>query len=101
MRGFEVADGNPREFLETVKREISEREYDDFVAIRLDDGRLIVEFSWMGRTSLTYRIEEFDRGFRAVLERRRVSPFHAPFKAGFEERFDEILAGVGARSIDP
>ena len=99
MNAFTVSEGSPENFVDRVQGEIKSRDFEDIASIRLDGGVLVVAFSWMGTTSLTYRITNEDRGFSVRLERQRVSPFHAPFKAGFIERFDQILAKVGARSL--
>lgn len=96
MNAFTVSDGKPGDFVARVTREIRDRQFEDIASVCLKGDALIVVFSWMGTTSLTYRIRPEGRGFSARLERQKVSPFHAPFKAGFEERFDQILAKVGA-----
>ena len=99
MKAFAVNEGSPEDFVDRVQGEIKSRQFEDIASIRVEGDLLIVDFSWIGTTSLTYRLQPQDRGFSAVLERKKVSPFHAPFKAGFEERFDQILAKVGARSV--
>ncbi len=99
MNAFTVSEGSPEDFVDRVRGEIKSRQFEDIASIRLDGEVLGVVFSWMGTTSLTYRILTEGRGFSARLERQKVSPFHAPFKAGFIERFDQILANVGARSV--
>ncbi len=99
VEAFIVDQGTPEDFVSRVRREIKAREFEDIASIFFDGGAVVVVFSWMGTTSLTYRIQLGVHGFSAHLERRKVSPFHAPFKAGFVERFDHILAKVGARSL--
>ena len=99
MQAFSVDQGLPEDFVVRVEREIHSRQFEDIASIRLKGDTLVVVFSWMGTTSLIYRVRVEGGGFTAELERTKVSPFHAPFKAGFEERFDHILAKVGARSL--
>ncbi len=99
MNAFTVSEGSPKDFVDRVQGEIKSRQFEDIASIRLEGGVLVVAFSWMGTTTLTYRIMSEGRGFSARLERQKVSPLHAPFKAGFIERFDQILATVGARSV--
>ena len=99
MNAFTVSDGSPEDFVVRVQREIKFRQFEGIASVRLDGGALVVTFSWVGTTSLTYRVMPESSGFSAQLERQKVSPFHAPFKAGFIERFDQILATVGARSL--
>lgn len=99
MKAFIVNEGNPEDFVGKVRGEIESRQFEDIASIHHEGEVLIVSFSWMGRTSLTYRLHPETQGFSAVLEDQKVSPFHLPFKAGFEERFDQILARVGARSV--
>ena len=99
MKAFNVREGSPEDFVVKVQGEIEARQFQDVASIRLEGDELIVSFSWMGKTSLTYRLQPQARGFSAVLIDQRLSPFHLPFKAGFEERFDQIMANVGARSV--
>jgi len=99
VKAFTVSEGSPGDFVVRVQGEIKSRQFEDIASVRLEGGVLVVTFSWMGKTSLKYRLQPQTRGFSAVLERQKVSPFHAPFKAGFEERFDQIIAKVGARSL--
>jgi len=99
VNAFTVSEGSPEDFVDRVQGELMSRQFEDIASIRLDGEVLLVAFSWMGTTSLTYRVMPEVRGFSARLERQKVSPFHAPFKAGFIERFDQILATVGARSV--
>ncbi len=100
MKAFSVSEGSPGDFVARVQGEIKSRQFEEIASIRLEGDALIVAFSWMGTTLLTYCLQPQARGFSAVLERQKVSPFHVPFKAGFEERFDQIMAKVGARSVD-
>ncbi len=99
MNAFTVSEGSPGDFVARVQSEIKYRQFEDIASIRTEGDLLIVAFSWIGTTSLTYRLQSQSQGFSAVLERQKISPFHAPFRAGFEERFDQILAKVGARSV--
>lgn len=98
MQAFSVSEGRPEDFVARVKNALRERNFEDIASVRLDGDKLVVSFSWIGTTSLTYHILPEGQGFSAQLERQKVSPFHAPFKAGFNERFDQILTKVGARA---
>lgn len=99
MKSFAVTSGSPAEFVERVRRELSERGLNRFAELSGDDSRLVVRFRWMGATELHYRIEPAAPGFRAFLDRESVSPLHAPFRQSFDDRFDEVLAKVGATTI--
>lgn len=96
MKAFSVRQGRPEEFVDRIRREIERRDFSDIASIGLQDDLLKVTFSWMGKTTLTYRLTPWGDGFSAVLEDEDVSAFHRPFRAGFEERFDQIIATVGA-----
>jgi hypothetical protein len=100
MKSFAVASGSPAEFIDRVRRELAERGLDRFAELAGDDSMLVVRFRWMGTTELRYRLEPADGGFSAVLDRQSVSPFHAPFRQSFDERFDDVLARVGAKPLD-
>jgi len=99
VRAFRVPGTSPQRFVEQVEREIDSRNFADIVAVAVKGNRLVVTFSWMGTSTLEYRLDDDGEGFSAHLERRRMSPFHAPFKAGFDERFEQVLAAVGASSL--
>jgi hypothetical protein len=98
VKSFEVENATPTEFVRRVRRELSERELDDYVEVDGGETGLVVRFRWMGSTELRYRLESTAEGFRAILDGQRVSPLHAPFRQKFDERFDQILARVGAKT---
>lgn len=99
MRSFEVDHGSPADFVDQVGRVLAERGLDSYVGLRLDGGDLVVRFRWMGSSELRYRLTEIDAGFRADLNGVKMSPFHAPFRQRFDERLEQVLAEVGARSV--
>ncbi len=99
MREFRVPGTSPQRFVERVEREIQAHDFADIAAVGLNSDRLVVTFSWMGTSTLEYRLEGDGEGFVARLEKRRMSPFHAPFKAGFDERFEKVLHSVGAELL--
>ena len=99
MRAFEVDAGSPADFVDQVGRVLAERELDSYVGLRLDGDELVVRFRWMGSSELRYVLSEIESGFRADLDDVRMSPFHAPFRQRFNERLDQVLAEVGARSV--
>ncbi len=96
MRAFRVPGTTPERFVEQVESEIQARDFGNIAAVGINGERLIVTFSWMGTSSLEYSLHVDGDGFVARLERRRMSPFHAPFRAGFDERFGKVLNSVGA-----
>jgi hypothetical protein len=96
VKSFAVTSGSPAEFIDRVRRELAERGLNRFTEIGGDDSALVVRFRWMGTTELRYRLERSTEGFLAILDHESVSPFHAPFRQGFDDRFDEVLARVGA-----
>jgi hypothetical protein len=63
------------------------------------NDEIVARISWLGTTELRYRVTEAAGGFRADLQRQRVAPLHGAFQQKFEERFEAILAKVGARLI--
>lgn len=99
MNTFEVEEATPSEFIDRVRRELSERGLSQYVEIEGSGAGLVVKFRWMGSTELRYRVEEEDDGFRAVLNGQSISPFHAPFRQKFDDQFDRILEKVGARTV--
>ena len=94
-----MENGSPADFVGEVGRVLAERGLDDYVGLRLDGDELVVLFRWMGSSELRYGLTEIEGGFRAELADVRMSRFHAPFRQRFDERLDQVLAEVGARSV--
>jgi hypothetical protein len=99
VKSFAVTSGSPAEFIDRVRREFAERGLNRFAELAGDDSQLVVRFRWMGTTELRYRLEPAGSGFLAFLDHESVSPFHAPFRQSFDERFDQVLAKVGAQPL--
>ena len=99
MHAFEFADGSIAEFIDRVRRALSERGLAEYVVLNRDGDELVVGFRWMGSSELRYRFAENEWGFRAELSGERMSPFHAPFKARFEEQFATVVGSVGAKVV--
>ena len=98
MQSFEVSSGTPLEFVERVRRELEQRGLGEHVSLWLEGDDLVVQFRWMGTTVLRYRWHDSGGVLRAELVEERVSPFHGAFRHTFEERFDQVLHTVGART---
>ena len=99
MRAFAVSAGTPNEFVERVSRELDERGLGRYVDLHVDGSDLEVRFRWMGTSVLRYRLQTVDGGFRADLVGERMSPLHGGFRHAFEERFDQVLGKVGAKTV--
>lgn len=97
MQSFTVEDSTPEAFVARVTAALEARGLASYVALGLDGDEIVARFRWMGTTELRYRVQHDGEGFRAVLGEQRVSPLHAAFRDRFDERFDQILTGVGAR----
>jgi len=99
MHSFEVPDVEVLPFLSRVRDELTRRELDDLVTVRLAGSEIVVRFTKLGTTELRFAVSNLARGFRAHLCRSRIAPFHAPFQSGFEDRFEEMIQVVGARLL--
>lgn len=99
MHSFEVVDSTPDGFVDVVRRALSARGLADHVRVQFVDGEIIARISWLGTSELRYRVRDSGSGFRADLERQRVSALHSAFQGRFEERFEDVLAAVGARML--
>jgi hypothetical protein len=99
MRAFEFGDGAPGEFVERVREVLVDRGLADYVNLRREGDELVVGFKWMGSSELRYRISENEAGFRAEPSGEKMSPFHAPFRQQFEDRFEKVVGAVGARVV--
>jgi len=99
VKSFELDNGTPAEFIDHVRRELADRGLNQYVSLDGNETELVVTFHWMGSTELRYRLEPRGDGFRAVLSGERVSPLHAAFRQRFDDRFDQVLAKVGAKTI--
>ena len=91
--------GNPDEFVVRVERALVEGGLGDYINVHLEEPELVVSFRWMGSSELRYRLTTGDGGFEARLTDEKMSVFHAPFRQRFEEKFDQVLEKVGARTI--
>lgn len=100
MHSFEVVDSTPDEFVGVVRNALSARGLADHVNVRYVDGEIVARISWLGTSELRYRVRDSGGpGFRADLERQRVSALHSAFQERFEERFEDVLAAVGAKML--
>jgi hypothetical protein len=99
MRAFAVSAGTPNEFVERVRRELAARNLGRYVELSIEGTDLAVRFRWMGTSVLRYRLQTADGGFRADLVSERMSPLHGGFRHAFEERFDQVLGKVGAKTV--
>ena len=86
---------SPTEFVDRARDVLSETAFDDIVSVWLEQSILVVRFSKLGTTELRYSLEEDGGGLSGELTRTRVAPLHAPFRAGFEQRFAEIITRLG------
>ncbi|MCG6964159.1 MAG: hypothetical protein LJE95_12920 [Acidobacteria bacterium] len=98
MQAFEVPGMGPVAFVDRVRKELSGRELGEIVTLELDGDELVVRFSRMGTSELRYALDVADGGFSARLTDERIALLHGAFRQTFEEKFDQIIAHVGARS---
>lgn len=98
MQSFEVPGMDPGAFVERVRKELSGRELGEIVTLDLDGDELIVRFSRMGTSELRYALDVADGGFSARLADERIALLHGAFRQTFEDKFEQIIAHVGARS---
>ena len=99
VHAFEFAEGSIVEFIDRVRRALSERGLAEYVHLNRENDELVVGFRWMGSSELRYRFWENETGFRAELSGERMSPFHAPFRKRFEEQFATVVDSVGATVV--
>ena len=99
MKAFVMDQGNPEEFVVRVERALVERGLGDYINLHLEEPVLVVRFRWMGTSELRYRLTTGGGGFEARLTDEKMSPFHAAFRQRFEDKFDQVLGKVGARTI--
>ncbi len=98
MHSFRVDEVGPEAFVERVRDALSRRRFDDIATVWLRGSELLVRFRRLGTTTLRFLVHpQPDGGFRADYAGADVAALHAPFAAAFEERFEDLLAGVGAR----
>jgi hypothetical protein len=97
MHSFEVTDSTPNQFVTRVNRSLEDHGLSSHVSTSVQGDEIVARISWLGTTELRYRVFENAPGFRAELQRQKVAPLHGAFQQKFEERFEAILAKVGAR----
>jgi hypothetical protein len=97
MRPFEFADGSPDTFVARAREALRQLDLDGIVSLKLEADELIVVFSRLGTSVLRFGIESIaNGGFRTELKSSQVSPLHAAFREGFEQRFAEVVTLAGA-----
>jgi hypothetical protein len=99
MHSFEVSGGTADEFVRKLSRALVDRGLAEYVEVHLVGDEMVARLRWLGTTELRYRVIPRDEGFLAELGRKRVSPLHAPFRAGFDERFEQVLSELGATLV--
>jgi hypothetical protein len=98
MQSFEVPGMGPDAFVERVREELSGRELGEIVTLEREGDELVVRFSRMGTSELRYALDVADGGFSARLTDERIALFHGAFRQTFEDKFEQIIAHVGARA---
>jgi hypothetical protein len=99
MRAFEVSNGSAADFVGRVSSALAEGGLADYVRLGIEGADLVVRFRWMGSSQLRYRLIETENGFRAEPSGERISPLHAPFRRQFDEKLEQVLEKVGARTV--
>jgi hypothetical protein len=97
VHSFEVDNSTPDRFVTLVNRSLEDHGLASHVTVRFVADEIVARISWLGTTELRYRVQSTADGFTAELQRQRVAPLHGAFQHKFEERFEAILAKVGAR----
>ena len=100
MHSFEVKNESCKSFVKRVNEAIDDKDAGHVLTVRLDEALLIVEFSYLGRSSLHYDISEIPDGFRADLRRKKISTLHAPFRKAFDERFEKVVQKLGGQLVE-
>lgn len=98
MQSFEVPGMDPEAFVAKVREELSGRELGEIVSLELEGEELVVRFSRMGTSELRYALKMVDGGFNAHLAHERIALLHGAFRQTFEDKFEQIIAHVGARA---
>jgi hypothetical protein len=100
MHSFRVDGVEPEAFVRRVRETLAVHRFDEVASLAVDGSELVVTFRRLGTTLLRFVLRRDPDGFRADYAGARVAPLHAPFLSTFEERFEELLARVGARLVD-
>jgi len=99
MRAFEVNNGSAADFVGRVSSALAEGGLADYVRLGVEGSELVVRFRWMGSSELRYRLTTTESGFRAEPSGERISPLHAAFRHRFDEKLEQVLGQVGARTV--
>ena len=99
MRAFEVSSGSAADFVGRVSSALAEGGLAEYVRLGVEGSELVVRFRWMGSSELRYRLTETENGFRAEPSGERISPLHAPFRRQFDDKLEQVLGQVGARTV--
>ena len=99
MRAFEVSNGSAADFVGRVSGALADGGLAEYVRLGIEGSELVVQFRWMGSSELRYRLTTTENGFRAEPTGERISPLHAPFRRQFDEKLEQVLGKVGARTV--
>ena len=96
VKAFNFDGGSCDDFINRVRGVLADHGLSDYVNLHRDGDELVVGFRWMGSSELRYIVTEKEAGFRAEPSGERLSPFHAPFRQRFDDRFEKVIGEVGA-----
>lgn len=97
MKRIEVAGMAPGEFVERIKGAIAGRELGKIVGFRSSPQEIVVVFSKLGTTEITYDVRSQGDGFVATLASEKVAFTHKPFKADMAAKLVSVMQRIGAK----
>jgi hypothetical protein len=96
MRAFEVRGESSVAFVTRVKAELATRGMDHVVQVDHRGDRIEVRLSYLGRSRVSFRLEEEAGRFAARPEAATISPLHLPFRQRVDAQLDALLGELGA-----
>lgn len=96
MKAFEVRGESSVAFVARVRAELAARGMDHVVRVEHRGDHVELRLSYLGRSQVSFRLEEEASRFVARPEAARISPLHLPFRQRVDGQLDAILAELGA-----
>ena len=99
MRTFEVHGESSVAFVTRVRAELATRGMDQVIQVEHRGDHIEVRLSYLGRSKVSYRIEEDGNRFVAQPGPVSISPLHVPFRQRVDAQLDALVGDLGAKLL--
>jgi|GEM_PF-591579 len=97
MKSIQTEGMNTQDFVDKMKGALEGREIGKIVSFRATASEIVVVFSKLGTTEITYSVAPAGTGFMATLKNEKVAFAHKPFRTDMEAKLMHIMKKIGAK----